>query len=53
MIQERLKSSGLELMSEVDEQTNPDGPGSLMLTDPDGNMILIDQFFNRPDGSEE
>ena len=52
-IQERFKASGLVLTSEVDEKTNPDGPGSLMLADPDGNMILIDQFFNRPDGSEE
>ncbi|MYF63556.1 MAG: hypothetical protein F4058_02665 [Rhodothermaceae bacterium] len=53
VIQDQLKDSGLELISEVNDQTNPDGPGSLMLTDPDGNMILIDQFFNRPDGSEE
>ncbi len=53
VIQERLKASGLMLMSEVDEQTNPDGPASLMLTDPDNNVILVDQFFNRPDGSEE
>ncbi|MYF40683.1 MAG: glyoxalase [Rhodothermaceae bacterium] len=53
VIQEHLKDSGLVLMSEVDEHTNPDGPGSLMLADPDGNMILIDQFFDRPDGSEE
>lgn len=52
-IQERLKASGLVLMSEVDEQANPDGPGSLMLADPDDNIILIDQFFNRPDESEE
>jgi catechol 2,3-dioxygenase-like lactoylglutathione lyase family enzyme len=53
VIQERLKASGLMLMSEVDEQTNPDGPASLMLTDPDNNVILIDQFFNRSEGSEE
>ena len=40
-IQRRLKERGLELMSEVDEDT--EGPGSVMLVDPDGNPILIDQ----------
>src|SRR5690606_1776835 len=40
-IQKMLKSSSVELMSEADENTS--GPGSIMLTDPDGNMILIDQ----------
>ena len=39
--QRRLKGSGLELMMEADETTT--GPASLMLTDPDGNPILIDQ----------
>lgn len=40
-IQKDLKTKGLELTSEVDESTK--GPGSLMLLDPDGNPILIDQ----------
>ena len=40
-IQRHLKQSGLELMSEADESTT--GPASLMLVDPDGNPILIDQ----------
>ena len=40
-IQKHLKDSGLSLISEADENTT--GPASLMLTDPDGNMILIDQ----------
>lgn len=40
-IQEHLKTSGLTLISEAD--TNTEGPASLMLTDPDGNMILLDQ----------
>jgi catechol 2,3-dioxygenase-like lactoylglutathione lyase family enzyme len=39
--QRRLKSSGLEFALEADETTT--GPASLMLTDPDGNPILIDQ----------
>lgn len=40
-IQKRLKASGLTLMSEADE--NSTGPASLMLADPDGNLILLDQ----------
>ena len=40
-IQQQIKSSGLKLISEADEKT--EGPASLMMTDPDGNNILIDQ----------
>lgn len=40
-IQKRLKSEHLTLISEADENTS--GPASIMLQDPDGNMILIDQ----------
>lgn len=40
-IQKSLKSNEINLISETDENSN--GPGSIMLTDPDGNMILIDQ----------
>lgn len=40
-IQRQLKNKGLTLDSEVDENTS--GPASLMLTDPDGNVVLIDQ----------
>ena len=40
-IQKQLKDSGLALISEADE--NSEGPASLMLTDPDGNVILLDQ----------
>lgn len=40
-IQKNLKTQGIELMSEVVETES--GPGSVMLTDPDGNTILIDQ----------
>lgn len=40
-IQQRLKSQGLELQTEADP--GGQGPASLMLTDPDGNTILIDQ----------
>ncbi len=40
-IQRRLKDGGLALEAEADEAAS--GPGSLMLLDPDGNPILIDQ----------
>ncbi len=40
-IQQKLKASGLTLSSEADEKTT--GPASLTLTDPDGNVILLDQ----------
>jgi catechol 2,3-dioxygenase-like lactoylglutathione lyase family enzyme len=40
-IQRELKAAGLQLDSEVDESGQ--GPGSLVLHDPDGNPILIDQ----------
>lgn len=40
-IQRELLASNLTLLSEADE--NSSGPASLMLTDPDGNVILIDQ----------
>ena len=40
-IQRKLKERGVELVSEADETSQ--GPASTMLTDPDGNLILIDQ----------
>ena len=40
-IQSALESAGLELATRVEEGTS--GPGSVMLQDPDGNQILIDQ----------
>ncbi|MEM6771894.1 MAG: VOC family protein [Bacteroidota bacterium] len=40
-IQKHLKENDLHLMSEADPETA--GPASVMLTDPDGNTILIDQ----------
>ncbi len=36
-----LKSSGINIENEMDEKTS--GPASFMVTDPDGNVILIDQ----------
>lgn len=40
-IQQQLKSKGITLSAEADEKTS--GPASIMLTDPDGNVVLIDQ----------
>ncbi len=41
-IQKQLKDRNIELLDEVDK-SNTEGPASIMLADPDGNMILIDQ----------
>jgi catechol 2,3-dioxygenase-like lactoylglutathione lyase family enzyme len=41
VIQRKLKDSSVELASEADENTT--GPASLVVVDPDGNTILIDQ----------
>jgi catechol 2,3-dioxygenase-like lactoylglutathione lyase family enzyme len=45
-IQRDLRARGLTLASEADESTT--GPTSLMLIDPDGNPILIDQHVDSP-----
>lgn len=45
-IQRILKERGLELTTAADESTT--GPASLMLLDPDGNPILIDQHVPSP-----
>ena len=42
-LQRQLKGQGVEVMSEADESTS--GPASFMLTDPDGNTILVDQHL--------
>jgi hypothetical protein len=45
-IQRTLKSRGLVPKAAADESTS--GPASLMLLDPDGNPILIDQHAPTP-----
>ncbi len=40
-IQRQLKAKGIKLTTEADEKTS--GPAGIMTTDPDGNVILIDQ----------
>lgn len=40
-LQKQLKSAGVSFETEADEATT--GPASFMITDPDGNAILVDQ----------
>ena len=40
-IQRQLKNKNIKLTTEADENTS--GPASFMLTDPDGNVIYVDQ----------
>jgi len=42
-IQKDLKAKGIKLQSEADENGN--GPASCVFSDPDGNVILIDQHI--------
>ncbi|MDA9363824.1 VOC family protein [Polaribacter sp.] len=41
IIQQALKKEGIQLESEVDETTS--GPGNVIILDPDGNTIFLDQ----------
>ncbi len=43
-VQANLEAAGLELTERLDED-NTEGAGHVALVDPDGNAILIDQFF--------
>lgn len=43
-IQETLQNNNIELLASVAENTS--GPASLMVKDPDGNIILIDQHVD-------
>ena len=45
-LQKRLLAAGLELQVEADEEST--GPASFMLSDPDGNPILVDQHVPKP-----
>ena len=42
-IQQHADEAGLVVSDRADPSTN--GPASIMLTDPDGNPVLVDQFF--------
>ncbi|MCP5067240.1 MAG: VOC family protein [bacterium] len=45
-IQRALGAAGIELQTRADEST--DGPASLVLVDPDGNAIFVDQHVPKP-----
>jgi catechol 2,3-dioxygenase-like lactoylglutathione lyase family enzyme len=45
-IQKSLKQQGLALLTQADESST--GPASFLLSDPDGNPILIDQHVPSP-----
>lgn len=40
-LQQRLEAQGLEILTRADESTT--GPASLIVVDPDGNPVLLDQ----------
>jgi predicted lactoylglutathione lyase len=42
-IQRSLQQKGIPFLMEIDETVSASGPGSIMIEDPDGNQILIDQ----------
>lgn len=41
-IQKELKEKGIKFLTEI-ENDNNSGPANLMVSDPDGNIILLDQ----------
>ena len=45
-IRASLLADGVEMVTDTDPEAT--GPASVVITDPDGNPILIDQFFPRP-----
>lgn len=44
-IEQALRTAGIEIAEGVAADAGDHGPAHLTLTDPDGNAILIDQFF--------
>lgn len=49
-LRDRLIDAGIELTTDLDP--DHDGPASVAFLDPDGNPILVDQFFPRPGRDE-
>ncbi len=50
-IRSRLIDAGIEMTSDLDP--NETGPASIAFLDPDGNPVLIDQFFPKPGSGAE
>jgi hypothetical protein len=49
-IRQRLLDAGIELTTDTEPDGN--GPAHIAFTDPDGNPLLIDQFFLKPGSAE-
>ena len=45
-LRDRLVEAGIEMTTDLDPDST--GPASIAFVDPDGNPVLIDQFFDRP-----
>ena len=50
-IRASLVSDGVEIATDTDPEGT--GPAHIVVVDPDGNPVLIDQFFPKPGGGEE
>ena len=44
-IEQTLRDAGIEITATIDPEAGDSGPAHITLTDPDGNSILVDQFF--------
>ncbi len=49
-LRNRLADAGIEFVADLDPAGT--GPASITFLDPDGNPVLIDQFFSKPGSSE-
>ena len=45
-LRDRLVEAGIEMTTDLDPDST--GPASIAFVDPDGNPVLIDQFFDKP-----
>ena len=45
-LRDRLVAEGIEMTSDLDPEGS--GPASIAFLDPDGNPVLVDQFFDKP-----
>jgi catechol 2,3-dioxygenase-like lactoylglutathione lyase family enzyme len=44
-VQAALDQAGIDVATRIDESAGASGPAHLTVVDPDGNAILVDQFF--------
>ena len=49
-LRDRLVEAGIEMTTDLDPEGT--GPASIAFVDPDGNPVLIDQFFDRPSSGD-